>query len=223
MQINHENLDGLQSLVNHILELKSDPHVREMVETRVEEFRKVHTMNSFKWYVELVYCLLTAFASAVMGQRCVDALQRDDLLLSGSLKDIRVCLTETGHRFPNVRSEYVFNTRPLAQTIKETIQGFSDSGEARGWLVKHVKGLGWKESSHFLRNVGYFDLAIIDRHILNNLREFGLLEMDGKKGLTRKRYFAIEELLERVAGELDMELGEVDLYMWYRKTGKVLK
>ena len=72
-------------------------------------------------------------------------------------------------------------------------------------------------------NIGYFDLAIIDRHILNNLREFGLLDEDGRKGLTRKRYLTIEELLDVVAEKLKLEPGELDLYMWYRKTGKVLK
>jgi N-glycosylase/DNA lyase len=90
-------------------------------------------------------------------------------------------------------------------------------------LVENVKGLGWKEASHYLRNIGYFDLAIIDRHILNNLREFKLLDEDGKKGLTKKRYLAIEEMLDIVADELEMEPGELDLYMWFRKTGKVLK
>jgi N-glycosylase/DNA lyase len=58
---------------------------------------------------------------------------------------------------------------------------------------------------------------------MNNLREFGLLGEDGKKGLTKKRYLAIEEMLDVLADELKMEPGELDLYMWYRKTGKVLK
>jgi len=197
--------------------------VREMVENRMDEFRMVHEMDTYKWYEELVYCLLTAYASAVMGQRCVDALCLNNVLLEGSEADIRQVLVETGHRFPNKRSEFIYNTRGLAPVIKETLQGFDDSKEARNWLVKNVKGLGWKEGSHYLRNIGCFDLAIIDRHILNNLREFGLLDEDGRKGLTRKRYLAIEELLDVVAEKLQLEPGELDLYMWYRKTGKVLK
>jgi N-glycosylase/DNA lyase len=158
-----------------------------------------------------------------MGLRCVDALLRENVLMEGSEEDIRRVLVETGHRFPNKRSEYIYNTRALAPVIKETLESLGDSNQARAWLVKNVKGLGWKEGSHYLRNIGYFDLAIIDRHILNNLREFGLLDMDGWKGLTRKRYLAIEELLDVVAERLRLEPGELDLYMWYRKTGKVLK
>ena len=223
MQLNLTNLNGIKALAARVDELRQDPRVRKMVEDRVEEFRQVHEMDTNKWYEELVYCLLTAYASAVMGQKCVDALCCENILLDGSEDDIRVCLVETGHRFPNKRSEYVYNTRHLAPTIKDTILGFETSREARAWLVENVKGLGWKESSHYLRNIGYFDLAIIDRHILNNLREFKLLEEDGKKGLTKKRYLAIEEMLDLVADELKMEPGELDLYMWYRKTGKVLK
>ena len=223
VQLNLNNLDGIKSLAERVDELRRDPRVKNMVEDRVEEFRQVHEMDTYKWYEELVYCLLTAYGSAVMGQKCVDALTEENTLLDGTEDDIRVCLVKTGHRFPNKRSEYVYNTRHLASSIKETIQGFKDSKEARAWLVENVKGLGWKESSHYLRNIGYFDLAIIDRHILNNLREFKLLDEDGKKGLTKKRYLAIEEMLDIVADELKMEPGELDLYMWYRKTGKVLK
>lgn len=223
MQLNLDNLEGIKGLVERVNELRRDPKVKQMVEDRMKEFRQVHEMDTYKWYEELVYCLLTAYASAVMGQKCVDALCLDNVLLEGSEDDIRRVLVETGHRFPNKRSEYIYNTRTLAPVLKETIQGFHDSKEARKWLVENVKGLGWKEGSHYLRNIGFFDLAIIDRHILNNLREFELLEEDGKKGLTRKKYLAIEELLDVVAEKLQLEPGELDLYMWYRKTGKVLK
>jgi len=86
-----------------------------------------------------------------------------------------------------------------------------------------VKGLGWKEASHFLRNVGYLDIAILDRHIMSNMREYGLIPNEGVKGLTRRRYLEYERLLEEVARRVGISPGEMDLYLWYRKTGKVLK
>ena len=189
----------------------------------MDDFREVHKMDTYKWYEELVYCLLTANSSALMGQKCVDALCCDNILLEGGEDDIRGCLVESGHRFPNKRAEFIYNTRDLAPVIKEKIQSFKNTKEAREWLVENIKGFGWKEASHYLRNIGYFDLAIIDRHIINNLREYGIIELDPKKGLTKKRYLAIELTLDLLAEELDMLPGELDLYMWYRKTGKVLK
>ena len=223
MQSTFHNQQGIKELADKIKKLQSDPRVRKMVEDRMNDFREVHEMDTYKWYEEMVYCLLTAFASALMGQKCVDALCCDDTLLEGSEEDIRACLIETGHRFPNKRAEYVYNTQHLAPSIKETIQGFEDSKEARAWLVENIKGFGWKEASHYLRNIGYFDLAIVDRHIMNNLVEHRILDLDPKKGLTKKRYLAVERVLDVLADELDMLPGELDLYMWYRKTGKVLK
>ena len=214
---------GIEAMAEKVRDLTRDPRVRQMVEDRMDEFRRVHLMDSQKWYEELVYCLLTAYSSALMGQRCVDALL-DGSLLGGSLEDVREGLVEEGHRFANRRAEYIYDTRELAHRIKSVIQGFDDPMDARQWLVKNVKGLGWKEASHYLRNVGYLGLAIIDRHILSNMVEHGLItEEESRKGLTKRRYHAYEGVLEKVARRLGMAPGELDLYLWYRKTGKVLK
>jgi N-glycosylase/DNA lyase len=223
MQSTFNNRDGIKELADKIRELQSNPRIKKMVEDRMDDFRAVHEMDTYQWYEELVYCLLTAFASALMGQKCVDALCCDNVIFEGSEDEIRACLIDTGHRFPNKRAEFIHNTQHLAPTIKETIQGFNTSKEAREWLVENIKGFGWKEASHYLRNIGYFDLAIIDRHIINNLREYEIIDIDSKKGLTKKRYLAVEKVLDILAEELSLEPGELDLYMWYRKTGKVLK
>ena len=204
--------------------LRRDPRVRGAVEARIAEFRGVHEMGSEKWYEELVYCLLTAYSSALTGQRCVDALLRGGSLTGGELSDVQACLVGEGHRFARARAEYIIGSRHIASRLKPIIQGFRDSQAAREWLVANVRGLGWKEASHFLRNVGYLDLAIIDRHILSNMAEHGMItEEDSKKALTKNRYMEYEEVLGQVAQALGMSPGELDLYLWYRKTGKVLK
>jgi N-glycosylase/DNA lyase len=223
MQYTLRNHHGIEAMAMKVKTLTNDSRVRSMVEARIDEFRCVHKMDSQKWYEELAYCLLTAYSSALMGQRCVDALVRG-ALMEGSLQDVRDCLVEEGHRFASRRAEYIYNTRELASKIKGIIQDFDDPRDAREWLVNNVKGLGWKEASHYLRNVGYFNLAIIDRHILSNMVEHGLMtEEDSKKSLTKRRYHIYEGILEKVAQQLGMTLGEMDLYLWYRKTGKVLK
>ena len=96
-----------------------------------------------------------------------------------------------------------------------------DEFEAREYLVKNVKGIGYKEASHFLRNTGAKNLAIIDRHILHILNSYKIIEMP--KYLTPKRYMEIEEKERALARKLNMNLGELDMYLWYMKTGKVLK
>ena len=223
MQSNLQTKKGIQDLIKKIRALQSNQRIRAIVDARMNEFKAVYEMDSTKWYEELVYCLLTAFGSALMGQKCVDALCCNNIIFKGTQDEIQQCLVETGHRFPNKRAEYIYNTQNLAPKIKEKIQSFNDSKKAREWLVENVKGLGWKEASHYLRNIGYFDLAIIDRHIMNNLREHHIIQLDPKKGLSKKQYLAVEKVLEGIADELAMPPGELDLYMWYRKTGKVLK
>lgn len=216
-------LRGIESLTDEVIRLRNNPRVRSIVDNRIVEFLELQKQDSYAWFTELVFCLLTAYSSAERGQLCVDALCGCDALLNGSQIEVAESLRCQGHRFAERRAEYIVEARRLAPDIKGIIQGFRTSKGAREWLVKNVKGLGWKEASHFLRNVGYLDVAIIDRHILSNLIEHGLTIDNSRKGLTKKRYLQYERILEEVANRSDTALGEMDLYLWYRKTGKVLK
>ena len=216
-------LEGVKSLAAEVIRLRNDLNVMAMVENRVAEFLEVKERDSYAWFTELVYCLLTAYSSAERGQLCVDALCDCDALLNGSLGEVSETLRCQGHRFAERRAEYIVEARRLATDLKEIVQGFRTTKSAREWLVKNVKGLGWKEASHFLRNVGYLDIVILDRHIMSNMREYGLIPNEGAKGLTRSRYLEYERLLEEVARRVGISPGEMDLYLWYRKTGKVLK
>jgi len=215
--------EGVESLAMEVLRLREDPKVKAMVDNRIAEFLEVYEKDTYAWFEELTYCLLTAYSSAERGQLCVDALCDCGALMNGSLEEVVETLRRQGHRFANRRGEYIVGARRLAAELKQTIQGFTNTGDARRWLVENVKGLGWKESSHFLRNVGYLDLAILDRHIIANMREHGLIQDDGRKGLTKRRYLEYEHLLKEVADIVGMAPGEMDLYLWYRKTGKILK
>jgi len=217
-----DNLSGVEGLAEAVRRLEGDPCVRGLVEDRVAEFMEVNRAGSRAWFEELVYCILTAYSSAERGQLCVDALHDRGAILDESAEEVAAILRERGHRFADRRAEYIVAARRLAPTLKGAVQGFGTSGEARKWLMESVRGIGWKEASHFLRNVGYLDVAILDRHILANMREHGLVPHDGR-GLTKRRYLEYERVLGRVADGLGMPLGEMDLYLWYRKTGKVLK
>jgi len=93
--------------------------------------------------------------------------------------------------------------------------------ELREWIVRNVKGLGYKEASHFLRNIGFTQYAIIDFHIIDLLLKYKLIEKP--KTLSKTKYLEIEELLRQIAKKLNLNLAELDLYMWYMETGKILK
>jgi N-glycosylase/DNA lyase len=202
---------------------KSD--VKDVVERRLKEFSDFKKKNNDEWFSELCFCILTANSKA----ETAIAIQKE-LAASGfctlCLDDIRGAIKRNKHRFHNNKSRFIVEARKHMK-IKDLIKDMFDKDDegqlaAREWLVKNVKGLGYKEASHFLRNVGYFDLAILDRHILNLMLEDGMIK-EKPKSLTRTKYFEIEKLFKQLASKLGMSCAELDLYMWRMKTGKVLK
>ena len=107
--------------------------------------------------------------------------------------------------------------------IKDNVSN-KDPIELREWLVENIIGYGMKEASHFIRNIGFSknQLAILDVHILKNLKEFGIID-DIPKSLTRKRYLEIEEKMKGFANRLGITLDELDLLLWSKETGIVFK
>ncbi|ADC65929.1 DNA-(apurinic or apyrimidinic site) lyase [Ferroglobus placidus DSM 10642] len=207
----------MNSLILKINSLKRE--ISPIVEKRIEEFLEVRRSDSKRWFSELCFCILTANSSAELGIKIQKELGEDGFL-NMSLEELKEKLRSFGHRFYSKRAEYIVEARKYAEALKKIVTTLGEFS-AREWLVKNVKGIGYKEASHFLRNVGYFNLAILDRHILSVLSEHGIIEKP--KTLTRRRYLEIEERMRELAEKVDLSLGELDLYLWYMKTGKVLK
>jgi N-glycosylase/DNA lyase len=213
-----ESLERLAAIVRAEVE---KPETRRKVEARIREFQAAQGEGDERWFEELVFCLLTANYSARGALACIAALNEGDAISEGSLEQLRARL-EHRHRFPNKRAEFIHKARGHRGDLKRIITSQPSSRAARDWLVENITGLGMKEASHFLRNVGYLDLAIIDKHILTHMEEQGIIG-DRPKTVTRKRYLEYEEILMRVAGRLGMPLGQMDLYLWAKKSGEVIK
>lgn len=224
--VNYEKIltknNTVQRILREVRKLASDPDVRGVVKQRVKEFRNLRNRDSYCWFKELVFCILTANSSAEMGLRCVEALEERGLVFQGSKDVVRKTLEEEGHRFAARRAEYIVLARRWSQELKERILRIDNSMAAREWLLKEFKGIGWKEGSHFLRNVGFLGVAIFDRHVLRVMSGYGLIPEEARS-LTKKKYLEYENVLREVASELKMPLGELDLYLWYMKTRKILK
>ncbi|MHA1801206.1 MAG: N-glycosylase/DNA lyase [Candidatus Heimdallarchaeaceae archaeon] len=210
-----------KELKNLIKSLQNDEKVRKQVEKRIKEFQKKNKEDNKSWFDELSFCLLTANSSARKGIEIQNYLSRIDGFRNLPQKKLTQVLKRMGHRFFNKRAEFIVEARKHQQ-IKDIISNFSDENEARGWLVKNIKGLGHKEASHFLRNVGYHNVVILDRHVLRVLNDHNLID-EVPKSLTPKKYKEIEKLVLDLAKEVEVLPSELDLYLWYSKTGKVLK
>jgi N-glycosylase/DNA lyase len=197
------------------------------IRARLAEFREVwETGSDERLWEELVFCIFTAGASARMGLRSIEAVR--PLLDAGAHAELAGVLNGV-HRYPNSRSGYIVVTREFLREdcrmrLRERLSSFRDPLERRDWLARErrIKGLGYKEASHFLRNIGLSGYAILDKHILRSLHELGRLDSPQPPS-TRSRYLSTEEKLRRFADELEIDFDELDLVLWSMKTGEILK
>ena len=208
----------MESLIKAIKELERS-RVKDLIDTRMSEFKGTGRKSSNEIFKELCFCILTANFNAERSMKI--QMEIGDGFLTLPERRLTEKLGELGHRFPNTRAKYIVDARKCKDSLKEILRSFSNHKELREWLVKNFKGLGYKEASHFLRNIGYTDFAIVDFHIIDVLTKHGLIEKP--ETLTKRRYLEIEDLLRKIAGKLNLSLAELDLYLWYMETGKVLK
>lgn len=200
-------------------------HRRE-VQKRLAEFKAVWRRGDRAIFKELCFCILAANSSAEMGIKTLSAIE--DLLWEGDLESLRQRLSR-GFRYWRVRPAYIVSTREyLRETcglkLKTLIQSLSDAEARRDFFAGNpkIRGIGYKEASHFLRNIGFRGYAILDKHILTCLRE---LKVIGPRLVPApaRRYRLIERRMKQFAAEMAVDLDELDLLFWRHKTGKILK
>ena len=208
----------MRGLLRDIARLKKSS-IKQKINSRLKEFKRFKRKSSEDIFKELCFCILTANSTA---ERCINIHNRiGDGFLVLSSHQLKESLRQHGARFHTKRAEYISEARRYKSSIKNIIRHVKDKNRLRDWLVKNIKGIGYKEASHFLRNIGYNDFAIIDFHIIDILAKNRIIERP--KSLTREKYLEIEEELRKIAEKTDLSLGELDLYLWYLETGKVLK
>jgi N-glycosylase/DNA lyase len=197
------------------------------IEKRLAEFQDIRTSGTDeRLWEEMVFCFFTGGCSARMGIRSVEATR--PLLLSGNQAELAAALIGR-HRYPNARAGYIVASREFLQEhcglrLREKLESFDDDAVRRDWLVKEkrIKGLGYKEASHYLRNIGYRGYAILDKHVLRSLAELEIIA-DPQPPNTRAKYLATEEKLKNLAALTEIDFDELDLVLWSMKTGEILK
>jgi N-glycosylase/DNA lyase len=197
------------------------------ISLRLGEFRQrgLHASDE-ELFSELAFCLLTPQSRAKFCWEAILDLKEQHMLLKGSADQIKRRLHCV--RFHNKKASYLVAARNLflrdgTISIKALLEEHEDSYECREWLVKNVKGLGYKEASHFLRNIGRGeDLAILDRHILKNLHLLGVIAKIPET-LSKTTYRRIETDMEKFALSAKIPFAHLDLLLWYKETGEIFK
>jgi len=200
---------------------------REEIKRRLQEFREVFNQGDRRIFAELSFCLCTPQSKATAAWNAVSALDKNNFLISGTEEQIAPFLNTV--RFNESKAKHIVSARSMFTEnselkIKKKIQEFgNDQVQMRNWLAENVMGIGMKEASHFLRNIGLGDeLTILDRHILKNLHEYGAIE-EIPKTLTEKKYIEIEKRMKEFAESIGIPVDELDLLLWAEETGFIFK
>jgi N-glycosylase/DNA lyase len=187
------------------------------ISKRLHDFKK--PKNDEELFAELAFCLLTPQSRAKLCWSAVEKLKEKRLLHSdrSSIIPLLSCV-----RFSNNKAGYIEEAQKKFDELKQLLKQSRNPEELREWLVENIKGYGYKEASHFLRNIGFVDFAILDRHILKNLLKYKVIN-EIPKSLTKKRYLEIEEKMKKFSTKSGIPLSHLDLLFWSNETGEVFK
>ncbi len=193
---------------------------REIAE-RIREFAQLRGASEERIFYELCFCIMAAQTSGLKSWKVAELLRANDFFNNGS--NPAPFLRQGYIRFHNTKVKQLLEAREKFAEVSRKLKEIKDVKELREWLIQNVKGLGMKEASHFLRNIGRAEnLAILDRHILKNMKKYWIVETLPKT-LTKKRYLELEEKFIEMAQRLKMKPAELDLLLWAKETGVVFK
>ena len=193
---------------------------------RLLHFEKVGRSGPRVLFEELSFCILTPQSKAFSCDEAIGELKGSGLLFGGSAREIASVLAKKT-RFHNNKAKYLVEAREKFAgggfaSLRSMTFGSSER-EAREALLKNVKGIGLKEASHYLRNVGRGKtIAILDRHILKNLKRHGAIS-EVPKSLTPKKYLEIEKKMEEFCRREGIPMAHLDLLFWAEETGRIFK
>jgi len=203
------------------------PDIRDRVSKAViptDEKRLWWELSSCILSSQVPYPLSTAAANAInndgiLHDKCVSATKRAKRLEELLITPVEVDGKQRAYRFPVARARQLAAAHSVVMdskcTLRELVNSFATATEARCWFVKHVPGIGPKQASMFLRNAGVsYDLAILDRHVLNYMTKLGMYSGDNHSISSLAQYRRHEVELKKHAEELDCQVGFLDWAIW---------
>ncbi len=191
---------------------------KDKINSRLKDFSNIDKSDQKQIFEELAFCLLTPQSKAKAADASIRNLKAKDILFSGNAEEIQQNLT--GIRFHITKSGRIIEAR---EKFPKFNFDYSNIFNLRSEIVKEFKGIGYKEASHFLRNIGFGeDIAILDRHILKNLLKVGVID-EIPKTITPKKYLEMEEKMRIFCQKIGINMAQLDLLFWSEETGEILK
>ena len=164
--------------------------------SRQGEIQSESNHNPKEIFEQAVYCFLTPATKSDSADYTYQELFKDDFFYHANLEELTFYLRKPPYiRFHNQKSARLLlwqqeGMKHVALMMKE-----QNASDKRNYIVKNVKGMNYKEATHFLRNIGVSDnLVILDRHILNFMKDMGILSHTEDMNKLSKNYLLWEQL-----------------------------
>ncbi|PIN93315.1 DNA lyase [Candidatus Pacearchaeota archaeon CG10_big_fil_rev_8_21_14_0_10_31_24] len=190
---------------------------KKAIEKHLNNFQNLSKEREFK---EFIFCMLTPQSNA---KKCWEAIEQiSNLNKLNNLNIVNILKTKT--RFHNNKTISILKAKDTWNQIYSNLKN-QNKLETRNNLAKQVRGYGLKEASHFLRNIGQSnnEIAILDRHIIRNLAEIGIIKKEDSKIKNQKHYLELEQKFLKFSKEINIPIDHLDLLFWSQETGELFK
>lgn len=203
-----------------------------LIERRMHEIEPVDLSNEFELRNELVACLMSSQVRAESAEQAMQRLHGADLLsderwrskdpqfeqdVASALSNLRSAQRGKSYRFPALRARQLDKLRTVLQNrplrTRTALRGGISAMRAE--LTGELPGIGPKQASMFMRNVGIsYDIAILDVHVLAFFNRLGLLTIDTARIGTLRHYEAAEDVAKTYAEARGFRTGLLDWAIW---------
>jgi N-glycosylase/DNA lyase len=199
----------------------SDKYIelKKPIQKRLKEFKQVPIDE---YFYELCFCLCTPQSRAKNAFQVVEKLKAKNFQ-EKPFNPVDI-LRDNNHyiRFHNQKAQRLLNARDYFPKVQEVLDSKLNNFEKRAEITKIVNGYGLKETSHFMRNIGYEGLAILDRHILKHLVYCNVYKEIPKVG-SEKQYLEVEDKFLKFSAGVGIPIDDLDILFWSYETGEILK
>jgi N-glycosylase/DNA lyase len=175
---------------------------RENINIVIKRFSKIKNQEDI--FYNLCFAICAPQTTFKSNRKVINELiQRDFYNKDINFEDLKIIIKPV--RFLR-KAEYLLKAKKEFNIIfNKTFDNDLSEQEKRKWLIVNVKGIGYKAASHFLRNLGAEDLAIIDTHII----KFMCIE-----NFLQKDYLKVESNFRNIAKENNLTISGLDAYVW---------
>lgn len=193
--------------------------IKKSIEKRLEEFAAI---PKDKYFYELCFCFCTPQSKASSALIVQKELEKLDFR-NNDFDPVDILYKKENYiRFHRQKSNRLIDMKLKFSEVESILNSNLDNYTKRNWLAENLKGIGYKEASHFMRNIGYRNLAILDRHILKHLVSSSLYH-EIPNISTKQRYLDVEQRFLEFANYINIPIDHLDLLFWSEEAGEILK